>query len=29
MKKMNGLAIFIGLLVYVAVLVILLRRDGR
>lgn len=29
MKKMNGLAIFIGLIVYVAVLVILLRRDGR
>ena len=29
MKKMNGLAIFIGLMVYVSVLVILLRRDGR
>lgn len=29
MKKMNGLAIFIGLMVYVIVLIILLRRDGR
>lgn len=29
MKKMNGLAIFIGMLVYVAVLFILLRRENK
>lgn len=29
MKKMNGLAIFIGLLVYVSVLIILLRRENK
>ena len=29
MKKMNGLAIFIGLLVYLIVLFILLRRENK
>ena len=29
MKKMNGLAIFIGLMVYLIVLVILLRRENK